>query len=55
MVVTHTQKSMNCKQSLFLQHVLQKSLLKFFLAKQKNIMMIIIEKKTMKKFTRQNM
>lgn len=48
MVVTHTQKSMNCKQSLFLQHLLQKSLLKFFLAKQKNIMMIIIEKKQWK-------
>lgn len=44
MVVTHTQKSMNCKQSLFLQHLLQKSWLKFCLAKQINIIMIIIEK-----------
>lgn len=33
MVVTHTQKSMNCKQSLFLQHLLQKSWLKFFFSK----------------------
>lgn len=35
MVVTHPQKSMNCKQILFLQHLLQKPWLKFFFSKTK--------------------